>query len=139
MTTLRKLSFDAVVIGGGAVLDTVGFAAATFHRGIRLVRVPSTTLSQADSGVGVKNGINRSGVKNLLGAFAVPHAVINDRSLLDSLSDDVFRDGFSEAVKVAAIQDSDFFEQLDWNDDGVVSFQEFVDWFLVTWPLAGEE
>ena len=71
-----------VVVGGGAVLDAVGFAAAIAHRGMRLVRLPTTTLAQADSGVGVKNGVNLFGKKNWLGAFAVPWAVINDTALL---------------------------------------------------------
>lgn len=103
----------AMVIGGGAVIDAVGFAAATFHRGVRLVRVPTTTLSQADSAVGVKNGINHAGVKNLLGAFAVPHAVINDADLLDTLTERDWRCGFSEAVKVAVVKDGRFFGALE--------------------------
>lgn len=97
------------VIGGGAVLDAVGFAAAIAHRGIRLVRVPTTTLGQADSGVGVKNSINWFRQKNWVGTFAVPWAVINDASMLKSLPDRDFRCGFSEAVKVALLKDADFF------------------------------
>jgi 3-dehydroquinate synthase len=72
-------------VGGGAILDLVGFAAATAHRGIPLVRLPSTSLSQGDGGVGVKSGVNHFGKKNWLGAFGVPHAVINDLSLLHGL------------------------------------------------------
>jgi len=64
----------------------VGLAAATAHRGVRHVRIPTTTLSQADSGVGVKNGINAFGKKNFIGAFAVPFAVINDFEMLSSLA-----------------------------------------------------
>lgn len=101
-----------VVIGGGAVLDAVGFAAAIAHRGIRLVRLPTTTLSQADSGVGVKNGVNLFRKKNWIGSFAVPWAVINDASLLSTLSDRDFRAGFSESVKVALLKDAAFFQQL---------------------------
>lgn len=93
-----------VVIGGGAVLDAVGFAAATAHRGVRLIRLPTTTLAQADSGVGVKNAVNRFGKKNWLGAFAVPWAVINDTALLASLPDRDFAAGFSEAVKVTLLK-----------------------------------
>src|SRR6185436_18695645 len=74
-----------LAIGGGAVLDAVGFAAGIFHRGVRLVRCPSTVLAQDDSGVGVKNGINAFGLKNLLGTFAPPFAVINDSAFLDRL------------------------------------------------------
>ncbi len=101
-----------MVVGGGAVLDTVGYAAAVAHRGIRLIRVPTTTLAQADSGVGVKNAVNWFNKKNWKGTFATPWAVVNDRSLLAGLSDRDFRCGFSEAVKVALLKDRDFFEFL---------------------------
>ncbi len=98
-----------VVIGGGAVLDAVGFAAAIAHRGIRLIRIPTTTLAQADSGLGVKNSINLFDRKNWVGTFAVPWGVINDRTLLTTLSDRDFLCGFSEAVKVALLKDAAFF------------------------------
>jgi 3-dehydroquinate synthase len=101
-----------VVVGGGAVLDTVGFAAAIAHRGLRLVRLPTTTLAQADSGVGVKNGVNLYRTKNWLGAFAPPWAVVNDAHLLETLSDRDFLAGFSEAVKVALLKDPELFEEL---------------------------
>jgi 3-dehydroquinate synthase len=101
-----------VVIGGGAVLDAIGFAAATAHRGIRLVRLPTTTLAQGDSGVGVKNAVNRFGKKNWLGTFAVPWAVVNDAGLLASLPDRDFVAGFSEAVKVALLKSPAEFERL---------------------------
>lgn len=101
-----------VVIGGGAVLDAVGFAAAIAHRGIRLVRLPTTTLSQADSGVGVKNGVNLFENKNWVGSFAVPWAVINDTELLSSLTDRDFIAGFAEAVKVSLLKDAAFFDRL---------------------------
>lgn len=102
-----------VAVGGGAVLDAVGFVAATAHRGLRLVRVPSTVLGQADSGVGVKNGVNAFGVKNFLGTFAPPDAVINDLALLDSLGERDRRAGMAEAVKVALIRDAGFFAWLE--------------------------
>ncbi len=101
-----------VVVGGGAVLDAVGFAAAIAHRGIRLVRLPTTTLAQADSGVGVKNAVNFFGKKNWLGSFAVPWAVINDTGLLATLSDRDFVGGFSEAVKVALLKSPAVFDEL---------------------------
>ena len=69
-------------IGGGSVLDLVGYAAAVAHRGIRHIRIPTTVLSQNDSGVGVKNGINYKGKKNFLGTFAPPVAVFNDAFFL---------------------------------------------------------
>ena len=102
-----------IAIGGGAVLDLTGFAAATGHRGIRHIRIPTTVLSQNDSGVGVKNGINYFSKKNFLGTFAPPFAVINDFSLLNTLSDRDWRAGTAEAVKVAAIKDLAFFEWLE--------------------------
>jgi 3-dehydroquinate synthase len=99
-----------VAVGGGAVLDLVGFAAATAHRGIPLVRLPTTSLSQGDGGVGVKNGINFFGKKNWLGSFGVPHAIINDLAFLRGLPDRERRVGLIEAVKVALIRDAAFFE-----------------------------
>ena len=100
-------------IGGGALLDMVGLAAATAHRGVRHIRVPSTTLSQDDSGIGVKNGINAFGKKNFIGTFAPPFAVVNDFQLLASLSPRDKRSGYVEAVKVALIRDQEFFETLE--------------------------
>jgi 3-dehydroquinate synthase len=90
-----------------------GYAAATAHRGIRLVRLPTTVLSQNDSGVGVKNSVNLFGKKNFIGTFAPPYAVINDLDFLASLSDRDMRSGFAEAVKVALIKDAGFFYQLE--------------------------
>jgi 3-dehydroquinate synthase len=99
-----------LAVGGGAVLDLVGFAAATAHRGISLVRLPTTSLSQGDGGVGVKNGVNFFGKKNWLGSFGVPHAIINDLALLHGLPVRERRVGLIEAVKVALIRDAAFFE-----------------------------
>ena len=101
-----------IAIGGGAVLDTVGFATAIAHRGLRLVRLPTTTLGQADSGVGVKNGVNLFQKKNWMGAFAVPWAVLNDAELLTSLSNRDFIGGFSEAVKGSLLKSPDMFQQI---------------------------
>lgn len=101
-----------VVVGGGAVLDAVGFAAAVAHRGLRLIRIPSTTLAQADSGVGVKNAVNLFGKKNWMGTFAVPWAVVNDTAILATLSDADFRCGFTEAIKVALLKDTSFWKRL---------------------------
>jgi 3-dehydroquinate synthase len=106
-----------LVVGGGAVLDVVGYGAGVFHRGIRLVRVPSTTLAQADSGVGVKNAVNAFGTKNLVGTFAPPWGVVNDEALLRSLSDEFWRDGFAECVKVSLLKDAGFYERV-WQGAG---------------------
>ncbi|MBO3458964.1 3-dehydroquinate synthase [Aetokthonos hydrillicola Thurmond2011] len=102
-------------IGGGAVLDLVGYAAATAHRGIRLIRIPTTVLAQNDSGVGVKNSINAFGKKNFLGTFAPPYAVLNDSAFLISLDDRDWRSGVAEAIKVALIKDANFFRFISSN------------------------
>ena len=102
-----------LAIGGGAVLDLVGYAAATAHRGVRLIRIPTTVLAQDDSAVGVKNGVNAFGKKNYLGTFAPPFAVINDFSFLATLHDRDWRGGVSEAVKAGLIRDAAFFEFIE--------------------------
>nr|WP_269537443.1 3-dehydroquinate synthase [Cerasicoccus sp. TK19100] len=104
-----------LVIGGGAVLDVVGFAVATAHRGMRLVRMPTTTLSQGDSGVGVKCGVNRFGQKNWAGAFSVPWAVVNDFAFLASQPERERRAGLAEALKVALVRDRQFYVYLRQN------------------------
>ncbi len=111
-----------VAVGGGAHLDAVGFAAATAHRGVRLVRLPTTVLAQADSGVGVKNSVNLFGAKNFLGSFAPPFAVINDADFLRVLPLREQRAGFSEAVKVALIRDGAFFAELERQADVLARF-----------------
>jgi 3-dehydroquinate synthase len=112
-----------IAIGGGAVLDAVGLVAATTHRGIRLIRVPTTVLAQDDSGVGVKNGVNLFGVKNLVGTFAPPFAVLNDIELLALLPDRDKVAGMAEAVKVALIRDADFFAWLERHAEDLATFR----------------
>lgn len=102
-----------LALGGGALLDAVGYAAAIFHRGVRHIRMPSTVLAQGDSGVGVKNAVNWRGQKNLLGTFSPPWGVINDSALLDLLPPREKRAGMAEAVKVALIRDGAFFVWLE--------------------------
>jgi 3-dehydroquinate synthase len=101
-----------IAIGGGAFLDLAGFGAATAHRGIRLIRMPTTTLSQGDGGVGVKNGVNYFGKKNWIGTFSVPFAVVNDLDFLSVLPPRACRDGIIEAIKVALIRDRAFYDFL---------------------------
>jgi 3-dehydroquinate synthase len=108
-----------VAIGGGAVLDLVGYAAAVSHRGIKHIRIPTTVLSQNDSGIGVKNGINYSGKKNFLGTFAPPVAVFNDYQFLATLNERQWRSGISEAIKVALIKDAPFFDWLEKNAEAL--------------------
>lgn len=109
-----------IAIGGGSVLDMVGYAAATAHRGVRLLRVPTTVLAQNDSGVGVKNGINAFGKKNFLGTFAPPYAVLNDFDFLTTLDERDWRSGIAEAIKVALIKDRSFFEFITENTQALV-------------------
>ncbi len=102
-----------VAIGGGAVIDMAGYAAAIAHRGVGLIRIPTTVLAQNDAAVGVKNGINLFGKKNFIGTFALPLAILDDREFLKTLDDRDWIAGTAEAVKVALIQDAAFFESLE--------------------------
>ena len=101
-----------VIVGGGAVMDAVGLAAALVHRGLRQVRVPTTVLGQNDAGVGVKNGVNYMGGKNAVGTFAPPFAVLNDLDFLATLPQRDWLCGVAEAWKVAIIRDREFFDWL---------------------------
>jgi 3-dehydroquinate synthase len=109
---IDRQSFVAV-IGGGAVLDMASFAAAVGHRGIRVVRFPTTVLSQADSGIAVKNGVNLFGKKNFMGTFVPPFAVINDSAFLESLEHRDRICGVVEAIKVALLKDAVFYRRLE--------------------------
>lgn len=108
-----------IAIGGGAFLDLAGFGAATAHRGIRLIRMPTTTLSQGDGGVGVKNGVNYFGKKNWVGTFSVPYAVVNDLDFIAKLPPRACRDGLIEAIKVSLIRDRAFYQFLKTNAAGL--------------------
>ncbi|NKC13484.1 MAG: 3-dehydroquinate synthase [Gammaproteobacteria bacterium] len=113
-----------IAIGGGALLDAVGLVAATTHRGVRHVRMPTTVLAQNDSGVGVKNGVNLYGAKNFAGAFAPPFAVINDAQFLRTLERRDQIAGMAEAVKVALIRDGAFFTWLERHGDALALFED---------------
>ncbi len=113
-----------VAIGGGALLDAVGLVAATSHRGIRHIRIPTTVLAQNDSGVGVKNGVNLFGQKNYIGTFAPPFAVLNDYNFIRTLSERDKISGMAEAVKVALIRDQTFYQWLENNADDLAVFKE---------------
>jgi 3-dehydroquinate synthase len=99
-------------IGGGSHIDIVGLAASLAHRGLRLIRMPTTVLGQNDAGIGVKNAIDQYGAKNFIGTFAPPFAVLNDYSFLAHLSDQGWIDGAAEAFKVAIIKDKHFLDFL---------------------------
>ncbi len=112
-----------VAVGGGAVLDAVGLVSTTTHRGVRHIRIPTTVLAQNDSGVGVKNGVNLQGVKNFIGTFAPPFAVLNDLQFLMTLSERDKIAGMAEAVKVALIRDVEFFDWIERHMDDLATFQ----------------
>lgn len=117
---LDRQSF-IIGIGGGSLLDMVGFAASIVHRGLRLIRIPTTTLAQCDSGVGVKNSMNEHGQKNFVGTFAPPFAVLNDYDFLPTLSQQHWIGGVAEAFKVALIKDAPFFDFLCRNAKSLAS------------------
>lgn len=127
-SAVEKFAIDRhsyiLVIGGGAVTDAVGYAAATAHRGIRLIRMPTTVLAQNDAAVGVKNAINYNKRKNYLGTFVPPFAVINDHDLLDTLDARDKRSGIAEAIKVALIKDRAFFYELYSDKDALAKFEQ---------------
>jgi 3-dehydroquinate synthase len=122
----RKLDRHSValIFGGGAVLDAAGFAAATFHRGVRVVRVPTTVLAQNDAGVGVKNGVNAFGIKNLVGTFQPPYAVVCDSKFLQTLEPRDARAGLAEAIKVSLVRDPAFFRWLLENVARLIALDE---------------
>lgn len=104
-----------IALGGGVVGDIAGFAAATYHRGIPFIQLPTTLLAQVDSSVGGKTGINHPLGKNMIGAFHQPLAVIADTNTLDTLADRELRAGIAEVIKHGAIRDAAFFSWLEVN------------------------
>jgi 3-dehydroquinate synthase len=124
--TLFDLHLDrhsfVVAVGGGALLDAIGLVAATTHRGVRHVRIPTTVLAQNDSGVGVKNGVNLRGVKNFVGTFAPPFAVLNDLRFILTLPSRDKVAGMAEAVKVSLIRDAAFFGWIERHMDDLATF-----------------
>lgn len=103
-------------VGGGMVGDLAGFAAACFMRGVDFYNIPTTLLSQVDSSIGGKTGVNLDGVKNIVGAFWQPLKVLIDPDTLDTLSPRLYAEGMAEAVKMALASDEKLFEQLEQGD-----------------------
>ena len=125
--TLFELHVDrhsfVIAVGGGALLDAIGLVAATTHRGVRHIRIPTTVLAQNDSGVGVKNGVNLRGVKNFVGTFAPPFAVLNDLRFILTLPERDKIAGMAEAVKVSLIRDATFFGWIERHMDDLATFE----------------
>lgn len=132
---IQELGLDrqsvVMAVGGGAFLDVIGYAAAVVHRGVRHVRVPTTVLSQNDSGVGVKNGINAFGAKNFLGTFAPPLAVFNDFKFLSTLDGRDKAAGMAEGVKVALLRDPSFFAWMEGAGAALGAFEDRAVEYLV--------
>jgi 3-dehydroquinate synthase len=113
-----------IAFGGGVIGDLTGFAASTYMRGLDLVQIPTTLLSQSDSSIGAKVAINHPSAKNLIGAFYQPRVVVTDPSLLQSLPPREFSAGLGEAMKYGVIADPDLFEMLNRNLENVLSYNQ---------------
>lgn len=114
---------DAVIaVGGGVVGDVAGFAAATYMRGIDFYNIPTTVLSQVDSSIGGKTAIDFAGVKNILGAFYQPKAVIIDPDVLSTLDERNIKNGLAESLKMSVCFSRELFELL--SDESYVSYIE---------------
>ena len=116
-TALLEARFDRrctlVALGGGVIGDMTGFAAATYQRGVQFIQVPTTLLSQVDSSVGGKTGVNHPLGKNMIGAFHQPRCVIADTATLDTLPDRELSAGLAEVIKYGLINDAAFFDWLE--------------------------
>jgi 3-dehydroquinate synthase len=110
-----------LALGGGVVGDMTGFAAATYQRGVDFVQVPTTLLSQVDSSVGGKTGVNHALGKNMIGAFHQPRCVVADTETLDTLPDRELSAGLAEVIKYGLINDAEFFSWLEQNMDALVA------------------
>ena len=102
-----------IALGGGVVGDLAGFAAACYLRGIRFIQIPTTLLAAVDSSVGGKTAIDLPAGKNLAGAFYQPSLVLCDLDALDTLPEDIFRDGCAEVIKYGVLYDPELFSQLE--------------------------
>lgn len=108
-------SATLIALGGGVVGDMTGFAAATYQRGVRFIQMPTTLLSQVDSSVGGKTGVNRPLGKNMVGAFYQPQCVVIDTSTLDTLPERELLAGFAEVIKYGFINNFGFLQWIEAN------------------------
>jgi 3-dehydroquinate synthase len=122
---LLKAKFDRsstlVALGGGVVGDITGYAAASYQRGVNFIQVPTSLLSQVDSSVGGKTGVNHELGKNMIGAFYQPKAVIIDVDTLDTLSDQEYSAGMAEVIKYGLLGNADFFYMLETNIEAIMA------------------
>ena len=122
---LLEAKFDRtstlIALGGGIIGDITGFAAASYQRGVGFIQVPTTLLSQVDSSVGGKTGINHELGKNMIGAFYQPKAVIIDVNTLDTLSNQEFSAGMAEVIKYGLLGNADFLSMLDANIESIMA------------------
>lgn len=113
-------SCTLVALGGGVVGDMTGFAAACYQRGVDFIQIPTTLLSQVDSSVGGKTGVNHALGKNMIGAFHQPRCVVADTGTLDTLDDRELSAGLAEVIKYGLLGDAPFFAWLEENMDDLV-------------------
>lgn len=113
-----------IALGGGVIGDVAGFAAASYQRGVRLIQIPTTLLSQVDSSVGGKTAVNHELGKNMIGAFYQPTAVMIDTLTLNTLPKREVNAGLAEVIKYGAILDYEFFEWLEKNIDDLVALKQ---------------
>ena len=122
---LLKAKFDRsstlVALGGGVVGDITGYAAASYQRGVNFIQLPTSLLSQVDSSVGGKTGVNHELGKNMIGAFYQPKAVIIDVDTLDTLSDQEYSAGMAEVIKYGLLGNADFFSMLETNIESIMA------------------
>ena len=122
---LLEAKFDRtstlIALGGGVIGDITGFAAASYQRGVGFIQVPTTLLSQVDSSVGGKTGINHELGKNMIGAFYQPKAVIIDVNTLDTLSNQEFSAGMAEVIKYGLLGNADFLSMLEANIESIMA------------------
>ncbi|MDH5388131.1 MAG: 3-dehydroquinate synthase [Gammaproteobacteria bacterium] len=109
-----------IALGGGVVGDMAGFAAASYQRGVHLIQIPTTLLSQVDSSVGGKTGVNHPLGKNMIGAFYQPRAVIADTNTLNTLDDRQLSSGLAEVIKYGLIKNANFFDWIEQNMDALL-------------------
>ena len=125
-----------VAFGGGVIGDCAGYVAATYLRGIKLIQVPTTLLSMVDSSIGGKVGINHRQGKNLIGAFYPPHEVIQDISVLSTLTEREFRSGLGECVKHSLIASNELFDWIKTNSSEILNLDPSAILALVKSNLA---